>query len=70
MDNTPRKKYGLFAKFSLAAIGECEVDKNPHIFLIKVDEHGQENNRHFNGTLNIYGPVVFEANQEKLILHI
>ena len=61
--NKSRQKYGLFDKFSLAVVGSCEVAKNPQIFLIRVNQHIQEINRHFDGTLNHYGPMVFAANQ-------
>ena len=27
--NKPKQKYGLFAKFSLAVIGACEVNNTP-----------------------------------------
>ena len=33
LDNKPKQKYGLFAKFSLSVIGRCEVAKNPHLFI-------------------------------------
>ena len=35
LDNKPKQRYGLFAKFSLAVIGACEVDNNPYIFLTR-----------------------------------
>ena len=37
--------------------------KNPHIFLTRANQHIQEMNRHFDGTLNCFGPIVFAANQ-------
>ena len=30
-----KQKCGLFVIISLALVGACEVDKNPHIFLIR-----------------------------------
>ena len=39
--------------------------KNPHIFLSRSNQHIQEINRHFDGTLNNYGPMVFSSNQEQ-----
>ena len=68
--NKPRQKYGLFAKLSLAVIVSCDVANNPHIFLNRANQHIQVINRHFDGTLNHYGPMVFAENQEKLNLHI
>ena len=41
------KKYGLFAILSLEVIGSCGVDKNPHIFITRSNQHIQEVNRHF-----------------------
>ena len=38
---------------------------NPHIFLTSVDQHIQEINRHFDGTLNSFGPMVFAAKINK-----
>ena len=66
--NKPRQKYGLFAKNSFAVIGACEVDKKPHIFVTIENQHIQEINRHFDETLNEYGPMVFAENQETKIL--
>ena len=59
------KKIGLFAKVSLAVVGACEVAKNPHIFLTRSNPHIEEINRHFDPTLNNFGPMVFVANQEQ-----
>ena len=39
--NKRRQKYGLFAKLLLAVVGEYEVAKNPHIFLIGANHHIQ-----------------------------
>ena len=39
--NKPRQKYGLCAKFSLSVIGACEVAKNPHVLLTRVNLHIQ-----------------------------
>ena len=41
LDNKPRQKYSLFDIFSLAVIGACEVEKNPHIFLTRSKQHIQ-----------------------------
>ena len=38
---------------------------NPHTFLTRANQHIQKINRHFDGTLNQYGPMVFAANQEQ-----
>ena len=65
LPNKPLKKYDLSAKLSLVVIGACEVDKNPHIFLTVSNKQIQEINRHFDGTLNNYGPMVFSSNQEQ-----
>ena len=63
MDNKHKRKYGLFSRFSLALIGVCELAKNPHIFLTRVNQHIQEINRHLDGALNHFGNMVFAANQ-------
>ena len=65
LSNKTKQKYDLFVKLSIAVIGECEVAKNSHIILTRSNQHIQEINRHFNGTLNHFGPVVFAANQEQ-----
>ena len=57
--------YVFFAKSSLVVIIACEVAKNPHIFLTRANQHIQEINRHFYGTLNHFGPMVFAENQEQ-----
>ena len=59
MYNKPKRKYGLFSKLSLALIEACEVAKKPHIFITRENQHIQEINRHFDGTLNHFGPIVF-----------
>ena len=41
LDNKPRQKYGLFDKFSLAVIGECEAANKPHIFLTRANQQIQ-----------------------------
>ena len=41
LDNKPKQKYGIFAKFSLEVIGACEVDKKPHISLTRANQHIQ-----------------------------
>ena len=61
--NKPRQKYGLFTKFSLAVIGSCYGAKKFHIFITIANQHIQEINRHFDGTLNNFGPMVFAENQ-------
>ena len=63
--NKHKQKYSLFDKFSLAVIVACELDKNPHIFLTIVNQHIQEINRNFDGTLNHYSPMIFAENQEQ-----
>ena len=63
--NKTKQKYGLFSKLSLAIVGACEVAKNPHIFLTRANQHTQEINRNFDGTLNNFGPTVFTENQEQ-----
>ena len=65
MANKPKQKYDLFLKLSLAVIGACEVDNNPHIFLTRANQYIQEINRHFDGTLNNFGLIVFAKNQEQ-----
>ena len=62
-DNKPKQKYGLFDKFPLSVIGSCEVHNNPHIFLTRENQHIQETNIHFDGTLNKYVTRVFTANK-------
>ena len=61
----PKQKDGVFAKLSLAVIGSCEVAKNPHIFITISNQHIQEINIHFDGTLNHFCPMVFAENQEQ-----
>ena len=69
--NKPRQKYGLFSKLSWAVIGACEVSNNLHIFIAIANQHNQDINRHFDGTLNKNFPVVFATNKSiKLILHL
>ena len=63
--NKPIKKMVYFQNFSSALIGAYEVDNNPHIFLIRVNQHIQKIYRHFDGTLNHYSPMLFAANQEQ-----
>ena len=43
----------------------CKVAKNPQIFLTRANQLIHEINRHFNRTLNHFGPMVFEENQQK-----
>ena len=38
---------------------------NPHIFITRKNQNIQEINRHFDVTLNHFGPMVFAANQEQ-----
>ena len=38
-DNKPKQEYFLFAKLSLSVIRACEVDKNPHVFLTRANQH-------------------------------
>ena len=61
----PKQKYGLFAKFSLSLVGLFEVADNTHVFITRANQHIQEINRHFDGTLNHFGLMVFVANQEQ-----
>ena len=63
--NKPRNIYNLFDKFSLSVVVACEVAKNPHIFLTRANHPIQSFNRHFYGTLNNYGNIIFAANQEQ-----
>ena len=63
--NKPRQKDYSFAKLSLSVIGARDVAKNTHIFLNVSNQHIKEINRHFDGTLNHYVPMVFASNQEK-----
>ena len=41
------------------------MDNNPHIFLTRANQHIQEINRDFDGTLDNYGLMVFAANKEQ-----
>ena len=43
----------------------CEVANNPDISLTRAKQHIQEIDRHFDGTLNHCGPMVFAENQEQ-----
>ena len=63
--NKPRQKYSLSTKLSLAVIGACEVAKNPHVFITISNQQIWEVNRHFDVTLNFYGPMVFASNREQ-----
>ena len=63
--NKPKQKHGLFDKFSLAFIEACEVDNSPHILLTRANQCIKEISRHFYGTLNHYGSMVFAENQEQ-----
>ena len=65
LDNKTRQKYGLFSKISLSVIGACEMDKNPHIFITRANQYIHKNNRHFDGTVNNFGPVLFAENLEQ-----
>ena len=55
----PKQKYILFSECSLAVVVTYDVDKDPHIFLTRENRYNQEINRHFDGTLIHFGPVVF-----------
>ena len=57
--------YIIFIILTLAVIGECEVAKYPHIFLIISNQHIQEINRPFYGTLNHIGSLFFAEKQEQ-----
>ena len=50
-------------KLSLAVSGAYELDKNPHMFLTRANQYIQYINRHFDGTLNHFIPMVFVANK-------
>ena len=63
--NKYKQKYGLFSKFSLALIGACDLAKNPHIFLTRSNQCTQKINRHFYGTLDNFGSMLFAANLEQ-----
>ena len=65
LDNKPKRKYHLFAKFSLEVFGACGVAKKSHMFLTRANQHIQYINIHFCGTLNIFGTVALAINQEK-----
>ena len=41
------------------------MDNNPHIFPTKKNQHIQEINRHFYGTLYYFVSMVFTENQEQ-----
>ena len=41
------------------------MNNNPDIFLTRENQHIQEINKHFDGILNNYGPMVFAVNQEQ-----
>ena len=62
LDNKPKQKYCLFAKFSLPVIGECAVAKSPQMFLTRANQRIQEMNIHFDLNLNYFGIMVFAAN--------
>ena len=61
----PKQKHVLFDRLSLAVVEACEVAKNLHIFITIANQHIQEINRHFDETLNNFGPMVSEENKEK-----
>ena len=65
MADKPKLKYVLFSIFSLSGIGACEVSKDPHIFITIGNQHIQEINRHFDWTLNHFGPMVCVENQKQ-----
>ena len=65
LTNKPKQKYGLFARLSLAGVGLCDMDKNPHIFITRENQHIQIINGHFDIALNHFGPLVFAENQEQ-----
>ena len=65
LDIEPKQKYGLFGKLSLGIFGSYGVVNKPHIFITRSNQHIQEVNRHFDGTLNRVGLMVFEANKEQ-----
>ena len=63
LDSKTKQEYGLFSKLSFTVVGSYEVANNPHIFITKVNQHIQEINRHFDGNLNNFGPMVFASNK-------
>ena len=65
LTNKTNQKYGLCAKFRLSVIGACKLAKNPGIFLTRANQHIQEINKQFDGTLNNFGPMLFAENQEQ-----
>ena len=62
LDYKTKQKYGLFDKSPLTVIGSCEVAKNPHIFLTTENQHINEINWQYDGTLNQFGPMIFAEN--------
>ena len=63
LDKKQIQKYGSFDKLSLALFGAIQVDNNPQIFPTTENQHIQENIKHFDGTLNNFGSMVFAENQ-------
>ena len=53
----------------LNSMWECEVAKNPHIFITRANQYIQEINRQFYGTLNHFDPMVFAKIQEQKESH-
>ena len=66
MSNKPKPKYGLFDEFVLAVVGACEVAKTRQISLYRANKHIYKRNRHFDGTLNHFGPMVSAENKNKM----
>ena len=63
--NKPKQQYDLCAKLSLEVLVAYEVAKNPHIFLTRENQQTQDINRHFDGNLNHFGPMVFVETHEQ-----
>ena len=61
--NKPQNKYVLFTKVSFEVVGACDAAKKIHIFINRANQHIQEINIHFYGTLNYFGVMVFAENQ-------
>ena len=60
LTNKAKQNYNIFAIFSLAVIGLCEVDEHPHISLTIPNQHIKEINRNFDGNLIQFVPVLLE----------
>ena len=61
--NKPKQIFFIFDVFSFAVIGACGVDKHPHIFGTRANQHIIEINTHFDENLNHFGPMIFVEDQ-------